>query len=329
MANPTVCLIDALELLAPYDYEHAALAQHGIDLTLRLCESTDEVIAQARGAQVLWTLALPVTREALAALPDCRMVMRWGVGYDVIDVQAATDFGVAVTNCPAYCTDDVADHAAALVLAAVRKVAKADREIRQGIWSSTSYRPITRLRGQTLGFIGFGRIARATSARLVGFGFRHLAYDPYLDPAAIRGAGAEPVDLDTLLAQADIISVHVPLGPTTRGLIGAAQLARMKPTAYLVNTSRGPIIDEAALAQALQAGQLYGAALDVFEQEPLPLDSPLRQFANVTLTPHMGAHSVEATADLRREACDTSVEWFATGWAKTVVNPQVRETLRG
>lgn len=328
MTKPVVFLADALEFLGPYDYERATLAAHGIELREGHCQTAEDVVAQGQGAEMLWTLAAPISRAALAALPDGRIALRWGVGYDIIDAVAATELGVAVANCPTYCTEEVATHASALILDAARKVSRADRAIRAGCWPYADFKPIQRLSMSTLGFVGFGRIARMTARQMTGFGVRMIAHDPFLPDGTLRAHGVEPVDLPTLLAGSDYVSVHVPLSPDTRHLIGAAELRQMRPSAYLINTSRGSIIDEVALARALQEGWIAGAALDVFETEPLDLTSPLRGMDAVTLTPHMGAYSEQALPALRREACETAIRWFADGWAPNVVNPQVRERLR-
>ncbi len=328
MTKPVVFLVDAIDFLGPYDYERAALAAHGIELREGHCQTAEDIVAQGQGAEMLWIHAAPISRATLAALPDCRIALRWGVGYDVIDAVAATDLGVAVANCPAYCTEEVASHASALILDLARKVSQADRAVRARRWSDTGFKPIQRLSTSTLGFVGFGRIARMTAHQLAGFGCRMLAYDPFLPADVVRDQGAQPVELPTLLAESDYVSVHVPLGPGTWHLLGEAELGQMKPSAFLINTSRGSIIDEAALVRALQEGRIAGAGLDVFETEPLDPASPLRDMDNVVLTPHMGATSEQALSALRREACDTAIRWFAEGWAPNVVNPQVRERLR-
>lgn len=328
MTKPVVFLVDALAFLGPYGFERATLAAHGIELREGQCQTAEDIVAHGQGAAMLWTLAAPIPREALAALPDCRIALRWGVGYDIIDTAAATEMGIAVANCPTYCTEEVATHASALILDLARKVTQADRAVRAGRWRYTEFKPIQRPSISTLGFVGFGRIARLAAKQLAGFGFRTLAYDPYLPADAVREHGAQPVDLPTLLAESDYVSVHVPLGPDTRHLIGEAELRRMRPSAFLVNTSRGPIIDEAALVRALREGWIAGAALDVAETEPLDAASPLRGMDNVVLTPHMGAYSEQGLPALRREACDTAIRWFTEGWTPNVVNPQVRERLR-
>ncbi len=322
------CLVDAVQFLGPYDREVAMLAEREIELRVAYADKPEAVVEGARGAEIVMSYWHPFSRETLAALPDCRLLLRAAVGYDNIDLAAATELGIAVAHSPEYCTEDVADHTAALILASLRRLPQVDRLIRAGGWPTEEYRPFHRVRAQTLGFVGFGRIAQAVARKLAGFEMRVLAYDAYLPAEKVQAAGATPVDLNTLLAEADVVSVHVPLSAETRGLIGEDALRRMKPTAFLVNTSRGPTVDEAALTRALAEGRLGGAALDVFEREPLAADSPLRSLPNTLLSPHMAAYSVEARGDIRQEMCDTAAEWLQTGWARKIVNPQVRERLR-
>ncbi|MCW5851683.1 MAG: C-terminal binding protein [Anaerolineae bacterium] len=328
MTTRSACLVDAVHFLGPYDREEARLAERGISLRVCYADSPQAVVEGAQGAEIVMSYWHPFSRETLAALPDCRLVLRAAVGYDNIDLAAATDLGIAVAHSPEYCTEDVADHAAALILASLRRLPQVDRLMRDGGWPVEEYRPFHRVQAQTLGFVGFGRIGQAVARKLAGFEMRVLAYDPYLTTEVVQARGATSVDLNTLLAEADVISVHVPLSAETRGLIGEDALRRMKPTAFLVNTSRGPVVDEAALVRALTEGRLAGAALDVFEREPLAPASPLRSLPNTLLSSHMAAYSLDARDDIRHEMCDTASEWFETGWARKVVNPQVRERLR-
>lgn len=262
------------------------------------------------------------------ALPALRLVVRAGVGYDQIDVPAATARGIAVANAPTYGTDDVAEHALALLLAWARRVPQLDRGMRTDGWPAVAQFPIHRLRGQTLGIVGLGRIGSGLARRARGIGLRVVACDPVLNADQIKARDVEPTSFEDLLAQSDYVSIHVPLSDATRHLIDAAALARMKPEALLVNTSRGPVVDEAALADALASGRLGGAALDVFEEEPLAPSSPLRSFEQAVLTPHAAGYSLEAWNDLRHEMCDTAIDFLTTSWAGPIVNPQVRPTLR-
>jgi D-3-phosphoglycerate dehydrogenase len=241
----------------------------------------------------------------------------------------ATELGVAVANAPTYGTDDVAETAAALLLATARRIADHHARMRQGEWPASVPGSIHRLRGRTLGLVGAGRIGSAMGRIMSGFGMRVLAFDAARPADAIRGDGFEPVGLDTLLADSDVLSVHVPYMESTHHLVDAAFLARCRPGVVLVNTARGKVVDTDALIAALETGQVAGAGLDVFETEPLPADAPIRRAPNVVLTPHVAGYSVEAFEDLRREMCRTTIDFMTTGWAGTIVNPDVRGRLRG
>ena len=225
--------------------------------------------------------------------------MRTGVGYDVIDVPAATELGVVVINVPDLWIREVANHALALLLAWNRKIVTLDREVHAGTWSSRVPGAVTgSLHGETVGIVGLGNIGSAFARRIAALETHVIACDPYVDDARFKALGVERVDLPTLAARADYVSVHALLNAETRGLINEAFFRRMKPTACLVNTSRGPVVDEAALVRALREGNLAGAALDVFEEEPLAADSPLRRMDNVILTPHAAYFSSPAVAQV-------------------------------
>jgi D-3-phosphoglycerate dehydrogenase len=312
--------------LEPFDYERAALAKADAELVVARCQDGDELIARAAGAQVVWLeWTPPVDRKVLAALTDVGLVMRWGAGYDQIDVAAATELGVAVANAPAYSTENVAEHTMALLLCLARGIVADNRAMSAGLWREP---PIEhqRLSGHTLGIIGLGRIGRRVAELGLAFGCRVLAHDvrPDLDVPA----GVERHSLPDLVAQADYLTVHVPLGEPTRHLVDAGLLAGAKPGLLLVNTSRGPIVDADALLAAIDAGTVAGAALDVFETEPLPAGSPLRSRPEIVLTPHEAASSAEAVDDLRAEMCQATIQWFTQGWADSIVNPEVRANLR-
>jgi D-3-phosphoglycerate dehydrogenase / 2-oxoglutarate reductase len=312
--------------LEPLDYERAALGQAGAELVVAHCDDGAELIAKAAGAQVVWLEWTPhIDRTVLAGLPDCELVMRWGAGYDQIDVAAATELGVAVANAPAYSTENVAEHTMALLLALARGVVAGDRAMHAGLWREPSV-VHQRLSGHTLGIIGLGRIGRRVAELGRAFGCRVVAHDVRTDLAAPDGV--ELAGLAEVVAAADYLTVHTPLGEQTRHLVDADLLARAKPGLLLVNTSRGPIVDATALLAAIDAGVVAGAALDVFETEPLPPDSPLRARPEIVLTPHEAASSAEAEADLRAEMCRATIQWFSEGWADSVVNPEVRGHLR-
>ncbi|MDW8396654.1 MAG: C-terminal binding protein, partial [Anaerolineae bacterium] len=266
------------------------------------------VIRAGADADVLLVNLAPITARVFAALPKLRGVVRYGVGYDNVDLHAATARGVRVANIPDFCTPEVADHTLALLLALARKVIPLDASVRAGEWAALGVaRPIRRLAGQTVGLIGFGRIGREVARRCMPFGLRVLAYDRYVDSDTIRAAGAIPADLETVLRESDFVSIHVPLNAETRGLINAAALRKMKRTAALINVARGPVVNTLDLAYALHQGQIAGAALDVFEIEPLPLDHPIRQAPNVILQPHVAWYSEDALRSLQRAAAEEAV----------------------
>jgi D-3-phosphoglycerate dehydrogenase len=314
--------------------ERAVWEGMGARVTLARCETAGDVIAAGREADILAYVGLytPFDAAVLAQLPRCQLIARYGIGMDSVDLAAATAEGIIVANAAEYCVPEVADHATALILSLARRITQLDRFVRGGQWGGAPAHvgPIPRLSTQTVGLVGFGRIARRVADNLRPMFGTLLAYDPFVSQAQADSHGARMVTLDELLAAADYVSVHTPLLPQTRGLIGAAQLARMKRTAYLVNTSRGPVVDEAALADALAAGQIAGAGLDVFDPEPLVADSPLREMDQVILTPHMAANSVQALEDLRLAVTETVAAVMRGEWPRHVMNPKVtpRRALR-
>ena len=286
-----------------YAAERKAVEDLGGELVLLSAQTEDEIVRACAGARIILTEGLftPITRRVLEALPDCWAVGRYGIGVDNIDVEAATDCGIVVFNVADYCVEEVADHAAALVLACARRVVILDRHVRAGGWDNPPLEyPLRRLGRLTLGLVGFGNIGRRMVPRLQGFGMRILATDPYVDPRLAAEAGVELTSLDRVLRESDLVSLHTFLNAGSRHLIGAPELRLMKPSAFLVNTSRGGVVDEEALIQALRERRIGGAALDVTEQEPLGADSPLRNLDNAVLTPHQGSSSVESVEDMRR-----------------------------
>ena len=283
-----------------------------------------EVIARARDADALIISSSPVSRRVMESLEGVKAVMRTGVGYDVIDVPAATELGVVVINVPDIWIREVANHALALLLAWNRRIVPLDREVRGGTWSGRVPGAVTgSLHGETVGIVGLGNIGSAFARRIAALETHVIACDPYVDDARFKTLGVERVDLPTLAARADYVSVHALLNAETRGLINEAFFRRMKPTACLVNTSRGPIVDEAALARALREGRLAGAALDVFEEEPLAADSPLRRLDNVILTPHAAYFSSPAVAQVPERCGEEIARVLLKERPLNVVNPEV------
>jgi D-3-phosphoglycerate dehydrogenase len=277
-------------------------------VTLANLGSTDRLVAACRRVDadaVITDVATPVTAEAFARL-DLSVVARAAVGFENIDVAAAEEHGVVVTNVPGYCTDEVATHSIALLLSAARAIPDIDGRIAAGEWpeADSAAHEIHRLRGRTLGFVSFGAIARRAAEMAGGFGLDLVAFDPYLDDDALDdlSVDVELVDFETLLDRSHYVSVNAPATPETRGMFDADAFARMRDDAVLVNTGRGAVVDEGALLAALDDGELGCAALDVFESEPLPADSPLRDRADVVVTSHTGWHSREASAEVNETA---------------------------
>lgn len=325
----TVFQVDHDDSLSPYAFERGRLHQGGIELHEGHCLSEDELISRAAGSQALWLAWRPaITRRVLENLPDLELVVRWGVGYDQIDVTAATELGVAVANCPGYGTIDVAEHVVALLMAGARRIAWYHEGMRAGEWPPAVPGSVHRLRGRTLGIVGVGRIGAAVAERARGLGITVLGYDSALTPAQLSERGVTPVPLEELLAAADFVSLHVPLNDATGHFLDAARIATMKHGAAVINASRGKVVDTEAVRLALESGQLSWAALDVFEQEPLPADAAIRSTGNIILTPHVAGYSVEAWQDLREEMCSTTLDWVRDGWAPSIVNPAVRSRSR-
>ena len=283
----------------------------------------DEIIALAPQADAILTCWKDVPAEALDIAPNCRVVSRYGIGLDNIPIGRATELGMLVTNVPDFCLEEVSDHVMALLLATARQLFPLARTAERSDWTRETPRPIPRVKGQTLGLIGFGNIARALVPKALGFGLRVMAYTPRLRPEDAPQGVEVTNELATLLAASDYVSIHSPLTEETAHLIDDAALAQMKPNALLINTSRGGVIDERALVQALKEGRIAGAALDVTDPEPPSGDNPLLSLENVIVTPHAAFYSVAATAELARKAAENVVTVLRGEVPKTLVNADV------
>ncbi|MDA1062681.1 MAG: C-terminal binding protein [Chloroflexi bacterium] len=291
-----------------FEIERELLEAAGATFELRLRDDPTPIAERAAGADALLVSSAQVSRALLEQLPRCRVVVRYGVGLDTVDVAAATDLGIVVAYFPDFCQPEVANHATLLLLACAKKLIVLDRAVRDGSWRPGPLEPMAAIHGETLGLVGFGAIAREVAVRGAALGCTVIAHDPYMDADVFEAAGVERVaHLDELLERADYVSLHVPLTAETTGLIGPDQLRRMRPTATLINTARGPVVQQDALIEALREGRLGAAGLDVFEEEPLPADSPLTAMHNVVLTPHTASYSDEAFGNLKRRVAGAAI----------------------
>ncbi len=287
--------------------ERALIEAAGGALVTAQCRTPEDVIAAAEGADALLVQFAPITTDVVATLDRCKVIVRLGIGVDNVDLVAARAHGVPVCNVPDYCLDEVADHTLALALSLARQLVGIDARLRGGTWRITPDTPMPAFGAMTFATVGLGRIAQAVLERARVFGFRLAVYDPLAPDEAFERVGAERLDLDALIAEADVLSLHCPLTDETRHLIDAERLEQMKPTAVLVNTARGGLIDTAALAEALEAGTIAAAGLDVFETEPLSEEHPLHSCPNALLTSHVAWYSDQSVPRLQRKAAEEVV----------------------
>jgi D-3-phosphoglycerate dehydrogenase len=284
----------------------------------------EEFLPQAADCDALLnTYAGPITADVMAKMPKCRIIARYGIGVDTIDLDAATQAGIIVTNNPTYCIEEVAEHTMALLLACARKVAFYDRQVRAGTWAVPPGKPLFRLDGSTLGLVGFGNIARQIAVRAAAFGMRVLYADPFVKEGQFSEPGRK-VELNDLLRESDFVSVHPPLTPQTRKMMNDDALARMKPTAFLINCSRGPVVDTEALVRALDGKKIAGCALDTTDPEPLPNPHPLRDRENVIINPHVAWYSEKAMVGLQAGAPNEVRRVLSGEWPVNVVNRAVK-----
>ena len=303
--------------------EQRVLAPLGADLRVAQAKSEEEIIALTQDADAVLNCYAKMTARVIEKLERCKIIARYGIGVDNVDLAAASRARILVTNVPDYCVDEVSDHALALLLALARHIALADRAVKAGVWTVGAHAGIRRLRGQTLGLIGFGKIAKALASKVQPLGMKVLVYDPYLETGLISRHGAEAIGLNRLLTEADAVSIHVPLSSETHNLLGQNELAQMKPTAFLINTSRGGIVDEEALAVALKENRLGGAALDVLSVEPPLPDHPLQQAPNTIFTPHLAFYSDDSVIELQTKAAEEVARALKGEPPRSPVNPEV------
>ena len=315
---------------ASLDREREILGRVGAELIATQCRSEDELIKIARDADGLLNLYFgPISRRVIESLTRCKVISRYGIGIDTIDIPAATEHGIIVTNVPSYCIDEVSDHTMALILGCARKIVLLNSKVKNREWDFKISKPIFRLKGKVLGLIGFGKIARTIARKAKVFGFNLLFYDPYISEEIIKKYPAESVSLKELLKESDFVSIHTPLNQETRHLLGEEQFKIMKDTAFLINTARGGIVDTEALYKALREGWIAGAALDIIEGVP-PLTSQdlLLKLENVIVTPHAAWYSEESIIELQESAAEEVARVLKGEWPLSVVNPEVKEESR-
>ena len=315
--------------VAPIEIDREALLRLGVDYVEHPAPTEEDLIAASSDADVVIARSEPCTRKVVESLQSCRLIVTPKVGYENIDVAAATEMGICVANVPGLSADEVSDHAMALLLSLARKLFALDHLVRTGQWKvfhgqemQAVWQGISQVRGQTLGLIGFGSIARTLAPKAMAFGLRVLAYDPYVPSEVMNGMGVISVNLDELLRQSDYVSVHSVLTPETRHLLSLAQFQMMKPTAYLINASRGAILDEEALYTALKLGYIAGAGLDVLEIEPIRMDNRLLEQDNVIFTGHSAHYSSQVWAEQARRPAEEVARILRGEWPIGWVNPQ-------
>jgi D-3-phosphoglycerate dehydrogenase / 2-oxoglutarate reductase len=325
MARKLVAVTDSV--FPDLDPAREVLSKIGADLQLAKEPKPEAILQVARGADAVLTTYAKLTADLISKMTRCRIIGRFGIGVDNVDVVSATKSGIVVTRVPDYCLDEVSDHAMALLLSVVRKIPFINARTQSGTWEMKGVVPIHRIRGTVLGLVAFGRIPQLVAPKAQAFGMRVVTYDPYISREVLSRADVEGVEFDELVKTSDYISIHTPLSPATHHLFRAEVFRLMKPTAYLVNTARGPIVDEVALAQALDRKQLAGAALDVTENEP-PTCSPLFGRDNVIITPHMSFYSEESLVDLQTKAAEEVVRVLSGQAPRNPVNPEALNSVR-
>ncbi len=302
--------------------EESIVAAAGLELAKGQCRTEEDVVAFAENAAAIIVQYAPLTDRVIAQLRQCRVIARYGIGVDNISVPAATSSGIWVTNVPGFCAIELAEHTMAFILSLSRRLPILDRSVRRGEWETIGImRPTRRLSELTLGLVGFGRVGREIAVRARSFGLNVLATAPNTSSRTMAEFGVVRTSLDDLLKRADFVSLNLPLTPTTRHLIDEKRLALMKPTAYLINTSRGSIVDEKALIAALCEKQLAGAGLDVLDVEPPASDNPLLGMDNVILTPHAAYYSDDSLAFLQRSVAAEVVRVLGGAPPRSPVNP--------
>lgn len=314
-------LIDKRSLTDGYEIEKEIFRKNGIDFQIGNCFTDEEILKLCQDADAVMTVFQNLSANVITKLQNCKVIVRYGIGYDNVDLEAATSRGIKVCNIPDYCTEEVATHAVSLILSLSRSIKALNLNVAAGEWNDSFSPRSRRLTTQTLGLVGFGKIAREVAKYTAAFGFKQIAYDPFLPEEAFSSYGVEKVNLEKLFREADVISLHSPLTEETRHLINKDSLSIMKNNAILINTSRGALIHQNDLIDALQKNQIGGAGLDVLEIEPL-IDSKheLLSFRNVIVTPHIAYKSVESAELLHEKAAKTACNVLQGEEVNNIVN---------
>lgn len=308
-------------------YEKAILDQE-VELVKANCKTEDEVIETCHDADGIINLYAPITSRVINELTNCKIITRYGVGVDTIDLSAATEKGICIGNVPDYGIDEVSDHALTLIMSLLRKVTTSNQIVKNGTWDVNQSKPIHRLNTLTIGLVGFGNIPRRLATKVQALGLNVVVSDPFLSEEIAKERNVTLISLEELCKKSDVISVHAPLNNATRGMIGKDQFDLMRKGVYVVNTARGPVLDEDALVEALENGIVAGAGLDVLETEPIRKDHPFLTMDNVTLTPHMAGYSEESAAEMRSKTALGIIDVLVRGqYPKYLVNKAVTEKV--
>jgi D-3-phosphoglycerate dehydrogenase len=317
--------------MLPHDKED--YRKIGAEFVTQPCQTDDQIIGAAQDADAIITMMVPFHRKVIERLNRCKLIYNIGTGYEAIDIEAATEHGICVSYPSDYCTEEVAEHIMALILACARKLFRLDKAVRNGKWDSYEKKeirfkilpPMFQLRGQTLGLIGFGRISRLIVPKAKGFELRIIAFSTHVPSSVLEEFGVESVAFDYLLENSDYVSINAAFTPKARYMLGIEQFKKMKPTAYVINCARGAFVDEQALYVALTQGYIAGAALDVLEAEAVSLDHPLLQLENVIITPHTAYYSDQSILKLRRRPYEEISRIVKGEWPQWLLNPEVKE----
>ena len=308
--------------------EQEVLSSLNVDFVAAQCRTEEDVIAACKDADAIINQYAPISAKVIAQLEKCKVISRYGVGVITVNDTAATEKGIIVANVTDYSVDEVSDHALALLLSLARKIVKLNDEVKSGVWNFNVGKPIYRLRGRILGLVGFGRIPQALAKKAQSFGLHVIAYDPYIPAEVASRFNVQLVELNDLFRQSDYVSVHAPLTKDTKGMISDKQFNLAKKELIIVNTARGPVINELALIRALQEGKISGAGLDVTECEPIQHNNPLLQMENVVITPHIAWYSEESEKELKRKTAQNVADVLSGCYPTYLVNSHVKEKVR-